>query len=114
MRLLPRKDPLVCREVVEMVTDYLEGALPRAERRRFEAHLTDCPHCTEYLAQMRATIRLTGRLEPEDLTEEMLDDLGGLYRRWRDEEASMSGNLWRAKSTYESLVAGIAGRKRRT
>jgi anti-sigma factor RsiW len=68
-----------------MVTDYLEGALPRGERRRLEAHLADCPHCTEYLAQIRATIRLTGRLGPADLTPEMRDDLGELYRRWRDE-----------------------------
>jgi anti-sigma factor RsiW len=83
MRLLPRKDPLVCQEVVELVTDYLEGALSRSDRRRFEAHLADCPHCTEYLAQMRVTIRLTGRLGPDDLSPEMQDDLGELYRRWR-------------------------------
>lgn len=86
MRLLPRKDPLVCQEVVEMVTDYLEGALPRGERRRLEAHLADCPHCTEYLAQMRATIRLTGRLEVENLSPEMRADLGELYRRWRGDQ----------------------------
>ncbi len=86
MSLLRRKDPLVCQEVVELVTDYLEGALSRAERRRFEAHLADCPHCTEYLAQMRATIRLTGRLEADDLSDEMRDDLGELYRRWREDE----------------------------
>ncbi len=86
MRLLPRKDPLVCQEVVELVTDSLEGALSRADRRRFEAHLADCPHCNEYLAQMQATIRLTGRLEPDALTPEMRDDLGELYRRWRDDE----------------------------
>jgi anti-sigma factor RsiW len=83
MRLLRRKDPLVCQEVVELVTDYLEGALPRDERRRLEAHLADCPHCTEYLAQIRATIRLTGRLEPDDLTAAMREDLGELYRRWQ-------------------------------
>ncbi len=85
MSLLRRQDPLVCREVVELVTDYLEGSLSRADRRRFEAHLADCPHCTEYLAQMRATIRLTGRLEPEDLSAAMREDLGELYRRWRDQ-----------------------------
>jgi anti-sigma factor RsiW len=81
--LLPHKDPLICQEVVEMVTDYLEGALSRRERRRLEAHLADCPHCTEYLAQIQATIRLTGRLAVDDLTPEMRDDLGELYRRWR-------------------------------
>jgi len=86
MRLLPHKDPLVCQEVVELVTDYLEGALSRRERHRFEAHLADCPHCTEYLAQMRTTIRLTGRLEPDDLSPAMSDDLGEVFRRWRDEE----------------------------
>jgi anti-sigma factor RsiW len=86
MRLLPHKDPLICQEVVEMVTDYLESALPRRERRRLETHLADCPHCTEYLAQIRATIRLTGRLEPADLTPEMRDDLGELYRRWRTDQ----------------------------
>jgi anti-sigma factor RsiW len=86
MKLPARKEPLVCREVVELVTGYLEGPLSRRERRRFEAHLADCPHCTEYLAQMRATIRLTGRLEPDDLSAEMRDDLGELYRRWRGSE----------------------------
>jgi anti-sigma factor RsiW len=86
MRLLPRKDPPVCQEVVELVTDYLERALPRGERRRLEAHLADCPHCTEYLAQLRATIRLTGRLEPDDLTSEMREELGEVYRRWRADE----------------------------
>ena len=91
MRLLPHKDPLICQEVVEMVTDYLEGALPRGERRRLEAHLADCPHCTEYLAQMRTTIRLTGRLEPDDLSAAMRDDLEELYRRWRD-DPQMSGD----------------------
>jgi anti-sigma factor RsiW len=86
MRLLPHKDPLVCQEVVELVTDYLEGALPRRERRRFEAHLADCPHCIEYLAQMRTTIRLTGRLDPGDLSPAMRQDLGELYRRWQDDQ----------------------------
>jgi anti-sigma factor RsiW len=84
MRLLPRRD-LVCRQAVELVTDYLEGSLPRRARKRFEAHLAGCPHCTEYLAQMRETIRLSGRLEPEDLTPQQRDEFVELYRRWRDE-----------------------------
>jgi anti-sigma factor RsiW len=82
MRLLRHRD-LVCQQVVELVTDYLEGALSRAARRRFEAHLADCPHCTEYLAQMRATISLTGRLTPEDLTPQMREELVEVYRRWQ-------------------------------
>ena len=84
MRLLPRRD-LVCQQAVELVTDYLEGALSRRARRRFEAHLAVCPHCTEYLAQMRETIRLAGRITPEDLTPDMRTDLTALYSRWRAE-----------------------------
>ena len=61
---------------------YLEGALSRSDRRRLEQHLAGCPHCTEYLAQMRETIRLAGRLAPDDLTPEMRPDLTELYRRW--------------------------------
>ena len=75
---------LVCQQAVELVTDYLEGALSRSARRRFEAHLAGCPHCTEYLAQMRATIELTGTLTPDDLTPQMQDDFIQLYRQWHD------------------------------
>ena len=85
MRLLLRRD-LACQQAVELVTDYLEGVLSRRARRRFEAHLAGCPHCTEYLAQMRETIRLTGRLEPEDLTPRQRDEFVELYRRWRSEQ----------------------------
>ena len=84
MRLTFRRD-LVCQQVVELVTDYLEGGLRGTARRRFEKHLAGCPHCTEYLAQMRETIRLAGRVTPEDLTPQMRDDLTDLYRRWRAE-----------------------------
>jgi anti-sigma factor RsiW len=76
-----RRD-LVCQQVVEMVTAYLEDALSRSDRRRLEKHLSGCPLCTEYLAQMRETIRLAGRLEPEDLSPEMRSDLTEVYRRW--------------------------------
>jgi anti-sigma factor RsiW len=86
--LLPfRRRPaeLPCQQVVEMVTDYLEGALSPADRRRLEGHLAGCPHCTEYLAQIRVTIRVAGRLTPEDLSPEMRTELTDLYRRWRTE-----------------------------
>ena len=87
LRFRSRPPGLVCQEVVELVTDYLEGSLSAADHRRFEAHLADCPHCTEYLAQIRETIRLSGRVEPEDLTPAMRTDLTDLYRRWRAEDA---------------------------
>lgn len=78
-----RPDPLVCRDAVALVTDYLEGRLPSRDVTRLEAHLAGCPHCSEYLAQMRVTIDALGRVEVDDLTDEALDDLVDLYRSWR-------------------------------
>jgi anti-sigma factor RsiW len=86
MRLRLRRRDLVCQQAVELVTDYLESRLPRADRRRYEAHLAGCPHCTEYLAQMRKTIELTGTLTAEDLTPQMQDDFITLYRQWRADD----------------------------
>ncbi len=80
-----RRRNIVCQQAVELVTDYLESALPAAGRRRFERHLAGCPHCTEYLAQMRETIRLAGRITTDDLTPGMRTDLTDVYRRWRAE-----------------------------
>lgn len=78
-----RRRSVVCREAVELVTDYLEGALSARDRARLEAHLADCPHCTEYFRQMRITIEAMGRVEPESLSPEARDDLVALYRRWQ-------------------------------
>lgn len=86
MRLRLRRRDLVCQQAVELVTDYLESRLPRADRRRYETHLAGCPHCTEYLAQMRKTIELTGTLTPDDLTPQMQDDFVALYRQWRADD----------------------------
>ena len=83
IRLRLRRRDLVCQQAVELVTDYLEGALSRADRRRFESHLAGCPHCTEYLAQMRKTIELSGRVTAEDLSPQMQDEFIALYRQWR-------------------------------
>jgi anti-sigma factor RsiW len=82
-RPLPRHREIACQQAVELVTSYLDGALSRSQRRRFEAHLADCPHCSEYLAQIRLTIELTGSVQPDDLTEQMQDDLIAIYQRWR-------------------------------
>ena len=72
---------LVCQEVVELVTAYLEDALDPAERERFEEHLVFCDGCQNYLGQMRTTVRLTGRFEqelPAELEAQMLE----AFRRW--------------------------------
>ena len=80
-----RPKDIVCRQAVELVTDYLEGALSRRDRRRFEAHVRACPNCAAYLEQIRITIELTGSIEPDDLTPEMRADFTELYRRWRSD-----------------------------
>jgi anti-sigma factor RsiW len=65
------------------MTAYLEGALGPDDRRRLEEHLAACPHCSEYLAQIRITIDALGHVDPDVLSDEALDDLVGLYRLWR-------------------------------
>jgi anti-sigma factor RsiW len=81
--LLLRPREIVCRQAVELVTDYLEGTLSRRDRRRFEAHLRGCRDCAGYLEQIRMTIAATGSIRPDDLTPEATADLIELYRRWR-------------------------------
>jgi anti-sigma factor RsiW len=81
--LLRRRRALVCREAVALMTDYLEGALSPRDRTRLESHLANCPNCSEYLAQIRATIAAAGHVEVDDLAPEALDDLVSLYRQWR-------------------------------
>jgi anti-sigma factor RsiW len=74
---------LACREAVALMTAYLEGELRTDERARLEAHLADCPHCSEYLAQLRVTIDALGAVDVDQLSDDAVDDLAELYRRWR-------------------------------
>lgn len=71
---------LECRRIVELVSDYLEGALAPAERARFEMHLDDCPHCVTYLEQVRMTIGAVGRLREDSLDPAVRDELVRLFR----------------------------------
>lgn len=77
---------LVCREVVELVSDYLEGALDERDRVRFERHLTACDGCTAYLEQMRQTVRVAGTLAPEALDPVFRARLVDAFRDWRRRE----------------------------
>jgi anti-sigma factor RsiW len=73
---------LACREVVELVTAYIEDALDPSDRERFEEHLVFCDGCANYLEQMRTTIRLTGGIDqalPPELEARLLEALRG----WR-------------------------------
>jgi anti-sigma factor RsiW len=75
---------LSCRELVELVTEYLEGALDDADRQRFEAHVAKCNGCARYLEQLRQTIRITGTLSFDDLSSEAEDTLLHAFRGWRE------------------------------
>jgi len=74
---------IACRELVTLVTEYLEDRLPPDDRARFDAHIAGCPHCTAYVAQMRETIRLTGTLREEEIPPEVRAALLAALRDWR-------------------------------
>jgi anti-sigma factor RsiW len=78
-----RGPDLTCRELVQLITDYLEGGLSRRERRRFERHLRGCDGCTTYVEQVRETVRLAGVLGEGDLSPEVRDELLTAFRDWR-------------------------------
>ena len=73
---------MTCREVVDLVNDYLDQALPLGERARFERHLDDCPHCVTYLQQLRATVAAAGALREGDLDDGARDALLQAFRDW--------------------------------
>jgi anti-sigma factor RsiW len=76
-------EELSCQELVELVTDYLEGALPDELHERFDEHIAHCKGCQAYLAQMRATVRATGTLTPESLSPDAESTLLEAFRGWR-------------------------------
>lgn len=71
-----------CQDLVELVTDFLEGNLPEADERRFVEHLTECPHCEAYLGQFRTTIDTLGELPPETISAGARSDLLSAFKGW--------------------------------
>ncbi len=82
---------LTCQQLVELVTDYLEGALSSSDQVRFQAHLAMCRYCTAYLAQMQRTIQVLGRLTEASLEPYARDDLLQLFRRWKQQPQPGNG-----------------------
>ena len=72
-----------CKELVEAITNYLEGAMGAEDRARFEAHLEICPFCVTYLEQMRQTIATVGVLDEDSIAPETRRDLLVAFRDWR-------------------------------
>jgi anti-sigma factor RsiW len=82
---LRRTRNLTCQELVELVTDYLEGTLSRREREAFEAHLAGCTNCSVYVEQFRQTIELSGTLRESDVSPEAADALLAHFAAWKRE-----------------------------
>jgi anti-sigma factor RsiW len=80
------KKGLMCQQLVELLTDYLDGVLPDAEHREVEAHLAMCEHCTAYMDQFRQTIAATGSLTIDDISEPAMNDLLDVFRNWKATE----------------------------
>lgn len=74
---------LTCKQLTELVTEYLEGRMSLADRMRFQLHIGMCRHCRAYLRQMRQTIRTLGKLPDESVPPEVLDDLLCRFRSWK-------------------------------
>lgn len=87
MKLL-RQPVVVCQQWTEMITDYLEDALPRGLVKAIDRHLSGCPHCSEYLAQMRRTIDITGEIPGEPVPAEMIDALQKAFEDFHRNPAS--------------------------
>ena len=76
-------EEMACQELVEVITDYLEGKMSAADRERFESHLQICPGCQNYLDQMRVTILTLGRLPVGALAPDTQQELLALFRNWK-------------------------------
>ena len=80
---MSRVTELTCKELVEVVTDYLEGRMAPPDRLRFEQHLVFCDWCVTYLEQMRQTVDLVGTLREEDVSPEAEEALLEAFRDWK-------------------------------
>lgn len=80
-----------CHQAVGLIGDYLEGKLPRRDRRRLERHLAGCDACDAYLEQMRVTIALTGSVGPDDLSVDALDALLDVFDNFQRENRENGG-----------------------
>lgn len=72
-----------CKELIELVTDYLEGVMPPRDRIRFENHLKECPGCETYLDQMRHIVRTLGKLNEDSVPSSAKETLLETFRNWK-------------------------------
>lgn len=80
-------DPLSCQELVELVTEYLDGALPVEQRLAFEQHIAICPPCRGYLVEIRETIAVAGELTEDNIRPAARDAMLAVFRLWKEGRA---------------------------
>ncbi len=78
---------LTCKQMVELITDYLEGRLSLGDKLLFQVHLGGCRHCRAYLKQMKSTLQTLGRLREDELPAPMRDELLERFRGWKKSNA---------------------------
>lgn len=86
----PADDDLSCRELVEVITDYFDGAMSEDQRARLERHLGECSGCQAVVSQFRTTIEVTGRLTEDQVSEEQREAMRDVFRRWREAPSGTS------------------------
>ena len=86
----PADDDLACRELVEVTTEYFDGAMSDVDRARFERHLAGCSGCQAVLSQFRTTLQITRRLTEDQVSEEQRAAMRDVFRRWRETPSGSS------------------------
>jgi len=83
MTMFRLRRSLVCRGAVQLMSDYLDGRLSARDRARLEGHLSACPHCSEYLQQLRVSVDVLGEVSFDALSDDAVDDLVAVFRQWQ-------------------------------
>jgi anti-sigma factor RsiW len=81
--MLESTEHITCQEVVDLVTDYLEGALDARDAALFEQHLNFCEGCVWYVDQIRKTASLAGRVREVEVPPDVRDRLIAAFRDWK-------------------------------
>lgn len=87
--MLFRRRQLSCQQMVELVTEYLDGVMEPRRRARFEAHLAGCDGCSNYLEQFRTTVAVVGRIDAADVPEPVMNELVSAFRNWADDRGGV-------------------------
>jgi anti-sigma factor RsiW len=80
---MQQQNEMTCQELVEVITDYIEGAMSAGDRQRFEAHLDECHYCANYLDQMRTVIGTLGAVDAESIPADARAELLEAFRGWK-------------------------------